>query len=254
MKRTWMIAAALVVVVALAAAGILLRPGDRGPVLTCGDYALDNTTLAYYYWSEYFYFAEAYGDYLEGTVDFSQPLKKQPYDDTMSWEDYLLEETLNTVRDTMVMVFAAEEAGFVLPAEYDTALQQVLLNFSVAAQEAGYQSLEAYLRASYGKGAETDSFETYLYQSHLAAAYADHLLEQCLPTDQEARDYFSQRQSEYVEFYDADPADESTWLEQARADLQQETYQNTFLTIRSQYTFLVNADNAVLKPPSGLYT
>ena len=254
MKRSWMMAAVLVLIFVLIAVGIVLLPGDRGPVLTCGDYELDNTTLAYYYWSEYFYFSEAYGDYLEGTVDFSKPLKDQPYDDNRSWEDYLLEETLNTVRDTMVMVFEAKKAGFTMPAEYDGTYQQVLLNFSVAAQEGGYETLERYLQASYGRTATQAGFEAYLYDSHLAAAYADHLMEGCLPTDQEARDYFAQRQAEYVELYDADPADETTWLELARADLQQETYQNAFLTIRSGYPFLVNTDNAVLTPPSGLYS
>ena len=253
MKRIWIMAAALVLAAALIAAGILLLPGQSDPVLTCGDYALDNTALAYYYWSEYFYFSEAYGDYLEGTVDFSKPLKDQPYDDAMSWEDYLLDETLNTVRDTMVMVFEAEANGFSMPAEYDGTYQQVLLNFSVAAQEGGYRDLEDYLQASYGKKADESGFRDYLYDSHLAAAYADHLLESCLPTDREVRDYFTQRQAEYVELYDVDPADESTWMELARTDLQQENYQNAFLTIRSKYTFLVNADNAVLMPPSGLY-
>ena len=253
MKRIWIIIASLVLVLTLIAAGFLLLHRDREPVMTCGEFALDNTSLAYYYWSEFFYFSEAYGAYLEGAVDFTKPLKDQPYDADLSWEDYLLEETLNTVRDTMVMVFEAKEQGFTLPAEYDGIYQQVLVNFAGAAQEGGYADLEAYLRASYGKRADRDSFETYLYQSHLAAAYADKLLEASMPTDDEARAYFGQRVAEYVELYDADPEDESTWLELAKADLQQENYQNAFLSIRSKYTFLVDADKAVLTPPAGLY-
>ena len=253
MKRWWTIGAAIIAVLALITVGFLL-PGNSKPVMTCGDFELDNTELAYYYWSEFFYFSEAYGEFLGDSVDFSKPLAGQSYDQDRSWEDYLLEETLNTVRDTMVMVFEAEETGFTLPAEYDGMLQQVLLNFSVAAQESGHETLEAYLRASYGKKADRDSFETYLYQTHLAAAYADQLLADCMPDDDAVREYFAKRQAEYVEYYDADPDDESTWLEQAGADLQQETYHNAFLQLRSRYTFLVNADNAVLKPPSGLYT
>lgn len=184
---------------------------------------------------------------------FSKPLADQPYDAEISWEDYLLEETLTTVRDTMAMVFRAEEEGFQLPAEYDGTYQQVLVNFAAAAQEGGYRDLEAYLRASYGKKADEVSFSAYLHDSHLAAAYADQLLADCLPTDEETRAYFAERSADYVAHYDCDPEDESTWLELARADLQQETYQNAFLAICDQYTFLVNRDAVRLTPPEGLY-
>ena len=254
MKQNWILAAAIVLVLVLIGVGIALASqGSGGPVLTCGDFALDNTGFAYYYWSEYFYFSEAYGDYLSETVDFTKPLADQAYDEDRSWEDYLLEEAMTTVRDTMAMVFQAEAEGFELPSEYDGTYQQVLVNFSSAAQEGGYENLEAYLRASYGKGATRESFEEYLYHSHLAAAYADHLYETCAPTDQEVRDYFAQREAEYVGLYECDPEDESTWMELVREDLQSESYQNAFLSICDQYTFLVNYDAVVLTAPEGLY-
>lgn len=253
MKRIWIPAVCIVLVLALAAGVLLVSGGTDRAVMTCGDYVLDNTTLAYYYWSEYFYFSEAYGDYLADTVDFSKPLADQPYDAETSWEDFLLEETLTTVRDTMSLVFRAEEVGFQLPAEYDGTYQQVLVNFAAAAQEGGYKDLEAYLRASYGKKADQESFSAYLHDAHLAAAYADQLLADSLPTDAEARAYFAERQAEYEEFYGCDPDDETTWLDQARADLQQETYQNAFLAICDRYTFLVDRDAVRLTPPEGLY-
>jgi len=163
------------------------------------------------------------------------------------------DETLNTVRDTMAMVFEAQAQGFVMPPEYEGTYQQVLVNFAGAATEGGYADLDAYLQASYGEDADRDSFESYLHQTHLAAAYADRLLEEALPTDEEARAYFAERKEEYTGLYDIDPDDEATWLEQVRSDLQQETYQNAVLTIRSKYSFLVNTDHAVLTPPKGLY-
>lgn len=255
MKRGWIVLIGVVIAAALVLGGIFLFSGtsDRA-VMTCGDYVLDNTTLAYYYWSEYYYFAEAYGNYLGEAVDFSKPLSEQPYDNQRSWETYLLEQTMNTVRDTMAMVFEAEAEGFVLPVDYDATYQQVLLNFSVAAQEGGYASMTDYLRASYGKSADEDSFRTYLYHAHLAAAYADELLLRSVPADPEVRDFFARRQSAYEELYEIDPADETTWLELARADLQQETYQNTFLAICDKYSFLVNWDAVELTPPEGLYS
>ena len=254
MKRGLVIGIVVMLLVLVGAGIVLGSMGSGAAVLTCGDFELDNTGFAYYYWSEFFYFSEAYGEYLDGVVDFSQPLDGQAYDETRSWEDYLVEEAVTTVRDTMAMVFQAEAEGFSMPADYDGTYQQVLLDFSVAAQEGGYGSLDGYLKASYGKGASEESFADYLYNAHLAAAYADHLLEQAMPTDEEARAYFSQRQGEYLELYtEIDPGDESTWLEIAAEDLQNENYQNAFLTICDQYDFLVNYDAVVLTAPEGIY-
>ena len=253
MKRKWIAPAVVVCLLVLVAAGIVLASGGSGPVLTCGDYSLDNTGLAYYYWSEFFYFSEAYGEYLKDTVDFSSPLNQQAWSEDKTWQDYLLEETLETVRQTMSMVFQARAEGFSMPEDYAGTYNQVLVNFASAAREGGYASLDDYLRASYGSQASRESFEAYLHDSHLAAAYADHLLAEIQPTDQEVRNYFRQHRGEYEEDNGFDPEDESQWLETVREDLRNETYQNRFREICSQYPFQVNYSAAVLVPPEGLY-
>ena len=48
------------------------------PVLTCGSYAMTNTQLGYYYWSEFFYYADAYGSWLGDAVDWTLPLDLVP--------------------------------------------------------------------------------------------------------------------------------------------------------------------------------
>jgi len=242
-----------VILLALLIAGAALLFSGGTPVMTCGKYSLSNTELGYYYWSEFFYFYEAYGEYLADTVDFSKPLSEQTYDAERTWEDYLLDEALMTVRDTMAMVFQAEEEDFQLPETYDSTYQQVLVNFAAAAQEGGYKNMEAYLKASYGRNATMETFEQYLHDAHLAAAYADKLLEDSMPTDEEVRAYFAARQAEYLALYEIDAEDETTWLALARQDLQNETYQNAFLTICNRYAFQVNKDAVELTPPVGLY-
>lgn len=252
MKRRWITAAVAVLMLAGIVFGIV-QSSHAVPVVVFQDRELTNTELGYYYWSEFFYFSEAYGEYLGDAVDFSQPLEDQPYDDTRSWQDYLLEETLSTLRDNLAMVAEAESQGFTLPDEYDNTYQQVLVNFASAAQSGGYEDLQAYLRASYGTGATEESFRAYLHDAHLAAAYADEIFEQCLPTDETCREYFLQHQAEYETYYDAVAEDETTWLEQVREDLQTEAYQNEIRSIRSAYSCQVNYDAIVLTPPEGLY-
>ena len=248
MKKYWWIVVLAAVIVLTA---ILISP--QPTVMTAGDLTLNNTDFAYYYWSEYFYYAEAYGDYLEGIVDFSTPLSEQTYEGDTTWEDYLLQETLVSVRDTLAMVSRAEAEGYELSGDYLTTYQNVLVNFSAAAQEGGYRDLDAYLRASYGKHADRESFERYLYRSHLAASYADQLFADCLPSDEDCRDYFSANRAYYEEYYDAVADDETTWLETVRTDLQTERYQNAFREIIGGYELLVDYDAIRLEVPQGLY-
>ena len=255
MKRWW-IAAVAVPLVLIVVFGAVLGFGSaraKHPVVVCGDVALTNTELAYCYWSEYFYYAEAYGDYLEGIVDFSTPLSEQTYEGDTTWEDYLLQETLVSVRDTLAMVSRAETEGYDLSGDYLTTYQNVLVNFSAAAQEGGYRDLDAYLRASYGKHADRESFERYLYRSHLAASYADQLFADCLPSNGDCRDYFSANRAYYEEYYDAVADDETSWLETVRTDLQTERYQNAFREIIGRYELLVDYDAIRLESPEGLY-
>lgn len=198
-------AALVMVVILLALVGLGIfaasRRGLEDDVVISGEFHLDNTQLAYYYWSEYFYFAGAYGEYLDGVVDFDTPLDQQVYSEDMTWEDYLLEEALQTVRETMAMVFQAEEAGYTLSDKGQADLETVLENFREAAEAGGYDTLEAYLAASYGPGATEESFTAYLHCAHLAAEYADTLYEAIDPTEAEIEAYYEAHAGEYLENY-----------------------------------------------------
>ena len=206
-KSVWPLRAAGVgmtlVLLGLVALGIFAasRRGLDSGVIRAGDRTLDNAQLAYYYWSEYFYFSGAYGEYLDGLVDFSVPLEDQAYSEDLSWQDYLLEETLQTVRETLAMTAQAEAEGFTLPAEDQEALETVVENFRQAAEETGYESLPAYLAASYGDGADEESFIAYLTDAHLAAAYADSLYAAIDPSEEEIADYYDSHAGEYLENY-----------------------------------------------------
>ena len=255
MNRWWILAVSVPLVLIFAVGAILGVRSIRArePVVLCGEHRLTNTDLAYYYWSEYFYYAEAYGEYLDGMVDFSKPLGEQTYEGDVTWEDYLLEETLGTVRDTLAMVDQAEAEGYVMSDDYRNTYQEVLISFASAAQVGGYDDLDAYLRASYGDHADREGFELHLYHSHLAASYADALYERCRPDDETCRAYFSANQAYYEEYYDAIADDETTWLEAVRQDVQTEEYQNAFRTLSAGCELLVDYDAVRLEAPEGLY-
>ncbi len=166
--------------------------------------SLDNTQLAYYYWSEYFLYLQLQGQQMPATLDPKQPLESQMYDQNSTWADYMLSRTLDTVEHTMAMVFAAQEAGFTLPPEDETALVSILEEFSYKALEMGFSQdgqgdLEAYFQDSYGEGATVDSFTQYLRNATLAAAYSDHLYQDPQFSQEEVKAYFEDNAGKYAD-------------------------------------------------------
>lgn len=173
-------------------------------VVVCDDFSLTNLELSYYFWNEYAYFLSGAGEELPDSLDSSKPLSEQMYDEDTTWEDYILEQALVTVRNTMSMVFAAQEAGFTMPETYETSLETVLERQEERAEEAGFvdgsgaADVDAYLVAAYGPGAGLDSFRTYLERSYLAAAYSDALYAEPQFTDQEISDYYDRFADDYA--------------------------------------------------------
>ena len=207
------------------------------------DFKLSNTEFSYYYWSEYFYFVEVYGEYVSDTLDTSLPLDEQMYDEENTWQDYMIDQTITAVEETMALVFAAEQAGFTLPQDYRDAYDEVIVNFTDAAMAQEYKNVDAYLKASYGKGASMESFESYLYDTHIASAYADALYEKSIPSEDEVQAYFDAHAADY----------EEAGLDGARQDLHSERYNNAFREAVEPYTFTANRDNIRITAPEGLY-
>ncbi len=182
-------------------------------VLTCGDYRLTNTELAYYYWSEYFYFTNVYKNYLTGMLDTSKPLDEQMYDEDTTWQDYILGQALVTVKDTLSMVFEAKKENFAMPDDYEQSYEKVLSDFSSYAVKLGFTKkdgsadIDAYLQDSYGEGASLASFKSYLYDSYLASAYSDSLYNAITPTDEQIETYFDAHADEYAENYGVSKTD-----------------------------------------------
>lgn len=204
---------ALALVVGIMAAAYVTTRSSSGDmdqvVLTCEeqDFFLTNAELNYYFWSEYYYLVSYYGDYLYTYtgIDTSTPLSEQAYSDTQTWEDYFVSAALSSAKETMSFVFAANEAGFTMPDEYQENLDATLDSFETYAIEYGFTDddgnadVEAYLQDSYGEGATYETFVEYLTDSYLCAAYSNALYNDQSFTDEEVSDYYDLYASEYEE-------------------------------------------------------
>lgn len=168
---------------------------DPGPtvVLTCDSCSLTNESFAFYYWSEYLY----YLNQTEATpFDTAKPLSEQAYDETMSWQDYLIRQALLSAEQTIAFSDAAENEGFALPEDYQAQLDAQIDTYLQQAARAG-TDLKTYLETRYGKGARESEFRDYLRRTYLATAYTDHLYESFVITPEQADAYLAQNRSDY---------------------------------------------------------
>lgn len=218
---------------------VLLLTGCQKAVMTSGDFRLSATEFSYYYWSEFFYLQEAYGQYLEGTVDFSEPLDE-------TWQEYLTQQALDVAADTITLVFAAEKEGFILPEDYARSLDDTWQSFL----DASGGDMDAYLQASYGEKATPDSFRVYLEHAHLANAYADYLYESLDPTQEEVEQYLQNHMGEYL---DAGLTDEAEQLARAKDDLLSELHGEQVRALRAECDFKIDRNSISIVPPAGLY-
>lgn len=224
-------------------------PDSARDVLRCGDQALTNQDLAYYYWSEYYVLVN------EGSsLDPDKAPAAQTADDGRTWDEVLTERALLAAQDTLAHVCAAEDAGFTLPEEYRAAAERMLdaLRETAAAFEpsGGEDALNAYLRAVYGPDADEERYAQYLEQTSLAAAYAAQL-EQAVPEPDEetVRRYYEARQQD---FPDVTPED-AGWRETVAAAMREEQARNDSLLLTERYPAEVDREAIVIPQPEGLF-
>lgn len=218
---------------------VLLLTGCQKAVMISGDFRLSATEFSYYYWSEFFYLKDAYGEYLDGVVDFSQPLDE-------SWESQLIDQSLDVAADTLALVFAAQKEGFTLPDDYAESLEATWDSFLEAADG----DLTAYLQASYGRKATVESFRAYLERAHLASAYADHLFESLAPTEEEIDAYLQNHMGEYL---DEGLSDDAELLARAKDDLLSELHGDQIRALRAKCDFQTDRNSISIVLPKGLY-
>ena len=98
-------------------------------------YTMDNVEFNYYYWGQYYYVVAAYGQNLSSFFDVTKPLDGQMYNDTMTWQDFFIENAISAFIQTKALVFDAAKAGFEMPEETRAVLEQTLLELQSYADE-----------------------------------------------------------------------------------------------------------------------
>ena len=91
-------------------------------VATIGDAKLTNGQLQIFYWTSVLEFLQQNGNYLSYYgLDYTKPLDQQIYSEEkdLTWQQYFLEEALNSWQYYQALYLEAEKAGYEPPEVYD---------------------------------------------------------------------------------------------------------------------------------------
>lgn len=175
---------------------------------TIGDRQLNSVELSYYYndavnemYSQWYSEYESNTDsYLQVMgLDTSKPLNKQVQDQQtgLTWDQHFVNEAIKQAKSDFALCDLAKAENFTLPEEKQTELDNIVKNIETYAMLYGYSNSSQYLRASYGYGADAESYAEYLERGALADAYAEAHLESITYDDAQIREYESGKADNY---------------------------------------------------------
>ena len=143
-----------------------------------GNPALTNSQLQVGFWVDFYNFMSTYGQYASYFgLDASTPLNRQTsMTEGMTWEQYFLDNAVKTLSQNYALAQAAYAEGYV-PSEEDQANIDDAANPEIAlrkaAEEGGYETLEAYLQAEF----QVSTMEEYMKNRYGYATMEEYLQE-----------------------------------------------------------------------------
>lgn len=171
-------------------------------VATINGKELTNTQLQLYYRMQVMDFLSYYGDYASQIgMDLSKPLSEQTcyFDDTMTWEQYLLDVAIDTWQNYQTLALLAEENGHTLGEEWQASLDNMPTELQTQATDGKYESVDAMLEDVIGPGCNQDNYIDYVRLLYLSNDYYSTAYEQLTPTQEEVEAYFTRNEATFTE-------------------------------------------------------
>ena len=172
-------------------------------VATMGNHKLTNGQLQVFYWMQVYDFINYYGYYLSAVgLDYTKPLDMQACgisQEKITWQQYFLGETLKAWQNYQLLADMADQAGWKIPAEYQTQLDGLDDSLKKDAETGKFESVEAMLTQQMGAGVTVEDYKYYVNLYYVANLYRDHLIVTTEVTDSELEAYFKEHQTELKE-------------------------------------------------------
>lgn len=172
--------------------------GGASAAVASDDVSFNASELSFYYKSGYYNFIQTNADYLQYFgLDTSKSLSSQPYGEDGTWADYFMESAITSMTEVTAMCAEAEKAGFQLSEEKKAALESEFTTLETTAKNANFNSVSAYLTASYGKGCNEKIVRGILEKTYLAQAYMEEMYNSFTYTDSELAAYYEENKDNY---------------------------------------------------------
>lgn len=169
--------------------------------MTVGNHNISATELNYYYvetinkfCSDYYYYI-----YYYGMIDTAKPLNEQYFDKEAgtTWADYFLGIAEETIKSTYVLCDMAAAEGFTLSEEQLASLDTLADSIEEYAAYYKFENVNDYIVDIFGHGADLESYLAYSERALLADAYYAHYAESLEFSDEQLREYESDKAHEY---------------------------------------------------------
>lgn len=171
-------------------------------VATMGEHELTNGQLQVYYWSMVnSYLSSDYGYYvmMYGGIDYTKPLDTQLYleDNSLTWQQYFLQEALDYWQMSQSMAVEAEKAGMEMSQEDREYLDNLESSMQANADSYGI-TLEELIAGNVGAGAGLEEFKAFqeLYCEGKDFYAAE--LEKMTPSEADLEAFFAEHEEDYA--------------------------------------------------------
>ncbi|MBR3979325.1 MAG: peptidylprolyl isomerase [Oscillospiraceae bacterium] len=171
-------------------------------VATSNGKELTNTQLQIYYRMQVMDFLNYYGDYVSYlSLDLTKPLGEQDcyYDDTMTWEQYFLNIAIETWHNYQTLASLAEANGHTMGEDWQQSLDEIPASLEAQVTEGEYDSVDAMLEDIIGPGCTLEDYMEYVETAYLGNSYYGTQYENMMPTDEDAKAYFEDRENQFSE-------------------------------------------------------
>ena len=140
------------------------------------------------YVAQYGYYMSMFG------IDLTGDLTRQMYSDTLTWQDFFEQMTIDNIIGNKALRDQAKAAGFTYDASKDYAEYEESLR--TAAADAGMTEKD-YIRQTFGTFATASRLKGYVMEALETGAYYDAVAEEKTPSDGDIQAYYEENKDDY---------------------------------------------------------
>ncbi len=167
-------------------------------VATIGEHELTNRLLQIFYWSQFYNVLNQNEDYLSYMgLDTTMSLSEQTYGEGTTWEQFLLQQTMDMYLQYCILNDEAKAKGLEPSEEDADKLSTLPEDLESAATGYGYESAEDYLQRLYGPGVTVEDYVEYYTLFAYAKACVTAMQSAITPSQTEVETYYDVNATAY---------------------------------------------------------